>query len=296
MLLNKYHNGDSIVSIFSDGTKVREYETEANPEFPESIDLKITNYCDLFNYCKWCHENSDKQGSHANLGDYHFLLEQLPAGVELAIGGGNPLSHPEIKSFLTKAKENGIICNMTVNELHLKQFKDLLTELINENLINGVGISYSGKDFDSIEYFCKLTENVVFHVITGVNELTCLDTILKYSNKVLILGYKEFRKGVDYYNEEVEKKKYQWYIRLPLYFKKMTLSFDNLAIKQLNLKRYFTDKSWSEFYMGDDGDYTMYIDASENKYAVSSTNSKRHDVITDVKEMFNNVRRREKNN
>ena len=35
-----------------------------------------------------CHEASDKHGKHANLDNFNFLLEQLPPGAELAIGGG----------------------------------------------------------------------------------------------------------------------------------------------------------------------------------------------------------------
>ena len=290
MILSKYINGNIKVSIYSDGTKVREFEGVAKPVTPESIDLKITNYCDLANYCKWCHENSNKKGTHANLEDYNFLLEQLPAGTELAIGGGNPLSHPNIIPFLEKARTNQIVCNITINELHLKQFKEVITYLVKEDLIMGLGVTYSGKHKEELKYFSELTDNLVFHVIMGVHELSCLDDIQKYSNKVLILGYKEFRKGKDFHSEEVESKKYQWYIRLPLYFKKMILSFDNLAIKQLNLNRWFVDESWEEFYMGDDGTFTMYLDAVDNKYAGSSTHKERFDVDQDIKKMFEYVR------
>jgi organic radical activating enzyme len=291
MILNKYENGNTRVTIYSDGTKVREYKDAPKPVFPESIDLKITNYCDLSNYCKWCHENSNKKGNHANLEDYEFLLTQLPPGVELAIGGGNPLSHPNLRPFLELAKRNGIICNMTVNELHLKTFKDELTYLVKNDLIKGLGITYSGKHKKELEYFSKLTDNLVFHVIMGVHELSCLDEIEKYSQKVLILGYKEFRKGKTFHSKEVEDKKYLWYIRLPLYFKRMILSFDNLAIKQLNLKRWLTDESWEEFYMGDDSTFTFYVDAVENKYAGSSTHKERYDVSQNIQKMFAHVRK-----
>lgn len=290
-MINQYVNGNTRVTIYEDGTKVREFRGEPKPIAPESIDLKITNYCDLASYCKWCHENSNKEGNHANLEDYYFLLEQLPPGAELAIGGGNPLAHPNIEDFLEKAKSVGIICNMTVNELHLKQFKDKITNFVKNDLIKGLGITYSGKHKKELEYFSKLTNNLVFHVIMGVHELSCLDEIKNYSKKVLILGYKEFRKGKSFHSEEVEKKKYQWYIRLPLYFDDMILSFDNLAIKQLDLKRWLTDESWNEFYMGDDATFTFYIDAIENKYAGSSTHKERYAVSKDLQKMFANVRK-----
>ena len=40
------------------------------PIFPESIDIKITNYCE--NNCPMCHESSNINGTHANL-NHPFL-------------------------------------------------------------------------------------------------------------------------------------------------------------------------------------------------------------------------------
>lgn len=288
-----YQNGNTTVQLLEDGTKIREYEGTPSPSFPESIDLKITNFCDLFKFCQFCHEASNLNGAPADLTKFHSLLEQLPDGAELAVGGGNPLSHPDLKEFLVAAKSNNIVCNLTVNELHLKPFKKLLTELLEEKLIHGLGISYVGKRKKDLEYFCGLTDNVVFHVIMGVHDIDDFKEMKKYSNKVLILGYKHFRKGNTFYkknNEEIEQKLYQWYIGIPRYFKKMILSFDNLAIRQLKLKRWFPSDSWDKFYMGDDGKFTMYIDAVNEKFALSSTSSKTFDTTGDIQEMFQKIR------
>ena len=44
----KYKNGNYYVRLFDDGTKERfTLEDEFIPSFPESIDLKITDYCDV---------------------------------------------------------------------------------------------------------------------------------------------------------------------------------------------------------------------------------------------------------
>lgn len=46
-----------------------------------------------------------------------------------------------------------------------------------------------------------------------------------------------------------------------------TVSFDNLAISQLNIKRLMSEQEWKIFYMGDDGrdgelsSASMYVDA-----------------------------------
>ena len=118
-LLKKYQNGNYEVRIYHDGSKIRLTKAEEfSPLFPESIDLKITNYCDLG--CKMCHEKSSLDGKHALLN--HLFLDTLCAGTELAIGGGNPLAHPDLKAFLIRMKSQGVICNLTVNVIHLFQF------------------------------------------------------------------------------------------------------------------------------------------------------------------------------
>ena len=53
------------------------------------------------------------------------------------------------------------------------------------------------------------------------------------------------------------------------------VSFDNLAIEQLDVKRLFTNKGWDKFYMGDDFCSTMYIDAIKQNYAPTSRSSDR---------------------
>lgn len=292
--LYNYTNGDYNISIYEDGSKVREWDDNTVDPisiYPESIDFKITNYCDLHNYCKWCHEASDKNGKHADLTKYTWLLEQLPNGAELAIGGGDPLSHPNLIDFLKECKKNHIIPNLTVNELHLKKNKELLNQLIDEKLIYGLGISYSGKQKELIKYFNNKTNNLVLHVITGINAVRELDDIINLGvKKVLVLGYKDYRKGETYHDEAVDKKIYHWYIWLHEYFKKIGLSFDNLALDQLNVKRFFTDDYWNTHYMGDDGTHTMYIDASENAFSKSSTCATKASVFPDIKEVFKMIK------
>ena len=65
-LIAAYENGNYRVKLFSDGTKVRSTEDdEFICEFPDSIDLKITDYCDLA--CPMCHERSSTLGREGEL-------------------------------------------------------------------------------------------------------------------------------------------------------------------------------------------------------------------------------------
>jgi hypothetical protein len=94
--------------------------------------------------------------------------------------------------------------------------------------------------------------------------------------KILVLGYKTFGFGFDYLSDSVTENINEWYRFIPkIIGKKCILSFDNLAISQLQIKRLFTDDGWGKFYMGGDFVFTMYIDAVEQQYAPTSRSTER---------------------
>ena len=270
--LIEYVNGNYTVTIFDDGSKVRVLlNNKFLPAFPESIDLKITNKCDL--ECKYCHEKSHKKGKHGNLLITKNILKELPEGIEIAIGGGNPLEHPGLCEFLDWCKnEKKFIPNMTINGKHVKMFPNRIFE---ENLIYGLGISYTGEKENLIKKYYNIEyPNIVSHVIIGVHSLEEMKQALDIYGAILILGYKNFGRGEEfipkYYDDCVNN---LW----KLFAEKGILSFDNLSIEQCNIKSFLSNSDWDEFYMGDDGNFTMYYDAVEQKYAKSSTCTERVD-------------------
>lgn len=274
-LLHKYENGDWLFKIYSDGTLIKSTTAE-NPkvEFPSSMDIKITNQCNLG--CPYCHEQSIPTGNHADLNKLLEVIKILPSGVELAIGGGNPLCHPDLLPFLTELKNRGIIANLTLNQNHIKPYWDLITKLITEDLVKGIGISIVNNDLTHIKELKKLSNNIVYHVIAGVNKLEDLQNLIEIGKpKVLVLGFKQFGNGVNYYNNTVQENINNWEENLYKYINKTVISFDNLAIEQLNIRKFFNQKSWDNFYMGDDFTFTMYIDAVEEMYSETSRCSER---------------------
>ena len=64
------------------------------------------------------------------------------------------------------------------------------------------------------------------------------------------------------------------------------VSFDNLALTQLNIKNYMSKEKWEEFYMGDDGKFTMFIDLVEQKFVRSSVSTERLPLMDTIEEMF----------
>ena len=265
----RYTNGNTTVTIENDGTKVREWDGMAVPKHPESIDLKITDYCDLG--CAYCHESSTVAGRHASIASIEHVIDGLPAGVEIAVGGGDPLSHPELIEVLQAMRNKGLIPNITINQGHVLRNRDLITKLIDDGLVYGVGVSITSRNEEALDFVAERTPNLVIHIIAGVHD----SSILKRDAKFLVLGYKQFGRGVEAYSESVGKSIQKWRMMLPLYLGYRHLSFDNLAIEQLRLRKMLPPSAWEKFYMGDDFTFTMYADAVKREYAPTSRSSNR---------------------
>jgi hypothetical protein len=261
-ILHGYKNGNYSVRIFEDGTKERvTYNSEFLPEFPESIDLKITDKCDAG--CSYCHENSSVYGKHGNYKNALNNLKGLPKGIEIALGGGNVFEYPSLVDFLTALAYYGFITNLTINARHLSNNIALLNALQEVKLIHGLGISY-----DSIHFYDG--DNVVYHMIIGIHTYDMIQEMLSSGRKILLLGYKKHGRGKQYYNKRIAKNILEIKDNLWKIVGKGVLSFDNLALEQLEVNKHITRKGWEKLFMGEDGKFTIYYDAVENYYAKSS--------------------------
>lgn len=291
-LLGIYKNGNFTTKMFSDGTKIRETkDDEFIPDFAENMDIKISNYCDMG--CKFCHEGSTKNGKHGDILNQKFI-ETLHPYQEVALGGGDVTSHPDLIPFLHKLKDRKVIVNMTVNQRHFGQKQELIKKLVDEKLIYGLGVSL----INPTDKFISLIQqypNAVIHVINGILTPSDVEILSDKNLKMLILGYKQLRRGSDYLYKKFESitTKQMWLKEnlgnIIEHFK--VVSFDNLAIEQLEVKRLMSQKEWDEFYMGDDGKITYYIDMVEQKFAKNSTADfdKRYDLMDSVDEMFKKI-------
>lgn len=289
-----YKNGNYIVCMMDDGTKIRKTDEDSfEPEFPECCDCCITKKCSQ--NCIFCYEGCTPQGKHGNIMSYKFL-DTLHPYTELAING-NDMDHPQLLEFLNKLKEKKVYANVTVNQNQFMNNYDLICDLINKKLIYGLGVSFSHYDKKFIDRV-KEFPNAVIHVINGVIKLSDLKMIRGLGLKILILGYKDIRRGNTYLNNnqaKVRANKMYLYTYLPEIVKDnwfKAVSFDNLAIGQLEVKRLMTEEQWSEFYMGDDGNFTFYVDLVEGKFAKNScVLEKRYDIgDKSIDEMFNIIK------
>lgn len=282
--LHRYRNGGYDVGLYPCGTKMRvEWDASIPPVFPEQMDLKITDWCDAG--CAWCHEKSTTRGQHGDIDAMIALLSDLPHGVEIAIGGGDPLSHPGFADLVAGLRANGLVPSVTVNGRHLARHRPLLETLIGRGHVFGVGVSFFEKlpDWDY--------EHMVIHMIAGVDKPEALDGADR--RKLLLLGYKDFGRGAKYrkaFTDSVAKNIDQWFRELPVLGIKHHLSFDTLAISLLRPDRLFIDPEvYKKRYMGDEGQFSMYIDGVTQTCAISSYSADRH-AWTDIGSMYQLIR------
>lgn len=291
-LLGMYKNGNYSVKILSDGTKIRETnDDEFIPSFAENCDVKITDKCD--GGCPFCYEGCTPNGRHGNILNYKFL-DTLHPYTELAING-NDLSHPDLAPFMLKMKEKKIILNMTVNQIHFERHFGIIKEWVKDGLIYGLGVSLN-EPTDEFINMIKQIPNAVIHVINGVVSMHDLVRLAGHNIKILILGYKNLRRGESYYGQNDElinalQKELDECLFPEIidnnWFE--VVSFDNLAIKQLHVQEHLPEEVWEEFYMGDDGKYTFYIDMVDGTFGKNSLATERYPIMDSIDEMFQKI-------
>lgn len=293
--MNFYKNGNYIVCIMNDGTKIRKTDyDEFIPSFAENCDVKITSKCSIG--CPFCYEGCTMDGKHANLFKYPFINSLHPY-TEMALNG-NDMDHPDLEKFLAFLKGKKVFTNITVQQNQFLNNIEKLREYSENKLVYGIGVSYSHYDEDFINKV-KEFPNAVLHTINGILTTEDLNRLKGNGLKVLVLGYKNLQRGKTYQETHSFSTRYHQkclYDRLPMiidenWFK--LISFDNLAIEQLDVKRLLNDDKWKEFYMGDDGRYTFYIDMVAGKFAKNSLSQERYDIgDKTVDEMFEIIRKK----
>lgn len=268
-----YKNGNALISIYEDGTRIVEFDNILKLEYPLNIDIRVSTQCSfgqkpdgLPGFCNFCHESAKVNGKECN---YNTLLEKiktLPEGIELAIGCNNFTEN--LLKFLEKTDSMGFINNLTVNQGHINRDKNLIKYSIDNSLVKGLGISYRENLKWEVPQFILDYNNTVFHVIAGIDNIK---NICKLSDKgvkkVLILGEKDFGYNKDKVNlDSVKHKHWKWYL-LDVIKAFDVVSFDNLALEQVKPQRYLSEEDFLTF---NQGEHSMYINAVEGYYSPSS--------------------------
>lgn len=312
----RYINGNYLVTYFNyRSTLVKEAFREGEElisEFPDSIDLKITNKCSTG--CPFCHESSTPDGKTFDLEKTITVLEQLPRlPIEIAIGGGNVLDViPEATQLVDWLISRGHRVRATINYKDILNLNSEQRKFLSK--FEGLGISINSLDDKFLDFLnainvpswitdersmSKYIQNLikqegddyyegilVFHVIAGVIPLNELDLLVNKGNlPILILGFKQWGRAKNKHlpgsitDFESWVKQYIFNNRYNLFDNdrliKPTISFDNLALNQLHIKDSLLEEEWSRIFMGEEGQHSMYIDAVNGEFAKNSTSPDR---------------------
>ena len=240
--------------------------------FSESCDIQISQCCD--NGCEWCYYGCSPTGKHGKLTGWKFF-ETMHPYTEIAINLQYPIPD-ELTEFLNIMKNKNIIVNATINQNHFMNpfMQSLVKQLVDTNLIKGIGISLTDPTQKDFINMVKRYPNTVIHVIAGVTSPEDIDYLKGHDLKLLILGYKKLERGKKYYDysSTIVEDNIKWLEsdldEIINGFK--IVSFDNLAIEQLHLKDKLSEKEWEMFYGGDDGTVTFFIDLVKGVFARSS--------------------------
>jgi putative Fe-S oxidoreductase len=274
----KYKNGNALVSIEEDGTRIIEFEDDLQLAYPLNIDIRVSSKCPFGQredespgLCSFCHESAKVNGVECDYNKLKEKLAGLPKGIELAIGC-NILSKSLIDFIEWCAKEeNDYIVNLTVNQGNIRQYSKKLLEMADNNLIKGLGVSYRQSLKWNVPEEIVNYKNTVFHVIAGIDEI---EDILELPNKgvkkILVLGEKDFGFNAGKVDLQTEKHKHwKWYLRR-LFDKFEVVSFDNLALEQVEPQRFLSKSTFETF---NQGEHSLYINAVDGYYAPSSRSS-----------------------
>lgn len=270
-----YKNGNTYTTLYDDGTKEHfTMDDEFNFEFPESHDISISQCCD--NGCEWCYYGCTPNGKHGKLTGWNFFETMRPY-TEIAINLQSPVN-PDLIPFLTEMRDRKIIVNVTVNQNHFMDdsMLSLICHLEKHGLIKGIGVSLTNPRQDGFIETVKEFPNAVIHIIAGVTPWGDIQDLMGNDLKLLILGYKQTGRGEKYFNNLGNClsiiSNVSWLANnLDDVFNGFkVVSFDNLAIEQLGVKDKLSEKEWENFYGGDDGTVTFFIDLVKGVFARNS--------------------------
>lgn len=271
------------------GTKVRlSLKDNVKPyrksSTPELVDLKITQYCQYG--CKFCYMGSTKSGLHANLDDIKRYVDHLAElkVMEIALGGGEPTTHPNFVEILKYIDSKGITVNFTTFSVAWLTNSEILETVI--NCVSAVGVSVlNEKDLNKVVKISKALESkshrkkvqvMAQHVLGSIDAGETSRILISCWEKyipVLLLGFKKTGFGKTYKQHPVDDilgiikmaNTKSGYYGVTVNFLSVDTAFVNKFkkfLKELGVS--------SKLITSPEGKFSMYIDAVENKIAPSS--------------------------
>jgi radical SAM protein with 4Fe4S-binding SPASM domain len=131
-----------------------------------------------------CYQNATLDGHIMTLAQFKQILDLLPKTVnQIALGGGEPLEHPEFVGFLQACREHDIVPNFTTNGDHMT--KELAAEVV--KYCGACAISWhdgEGK-FRAVDLLEEAGMRPNVHFLLSKSTLPDAITLLKDPTKIL---------------------------------------------------------------------------------------------------------------
>jgi len=265
------------------------------PVFPETIDVKICTYCPR--ECPWCYESASRYGTFAPLERIKKFFDSISGKVlEVALGGGEPLTHPDLVQILECARSKHIVVNITTHSFELlARHSDVLRELV-----GAIGITVTSKE--DYEEFLRVREShfrgrrpkFVIHVVEGI---TPFEVVERIPLPILVLGFKPFGRARSMRVKPWPPELFEGWERpgpdTTMLWGVRYVMFDTWYVERhpqvLTVPR-------ARWFSGWDGEFTMAVDLVECKVGPASyLPMEPFEVGSPIEEIFEKVRKEVKN-
>jgi hypothetical protein len=289
-------NGDRLTMSFKNEPKKLKLSA------PFLIDLKITDFCDRG--CSFCYQNSTMNGKHGNTQNILSLIYKIGLAevFEVAIGGGEPTAHPDFLYIIHELRRNNIVPNFSTKDIAWL-CDDVKRKVVLENC-GGFAVSVSSKEevaslnkvLTKYDILRNYPIKVSVQVIPGLLSENVLEEILKEAGKghlqATLLGHKPVGRASGTKALTNEKSWVKIVKKLSKIHECPSLSIDTTLAKlcEAELKK-IKLPNW--MYHIEEGKYSMYIDAVNNKFGPSSYHvDKLKDIgnMVSVETMFSKIK------
>ncbi|MBT5305187.1 MAG: radical SAM protein [Candidatus Scalindua sp.] len=285
MKIRRHINNYNFIASQETGMTFRWGETfDDNPLYapvPELADISISNHCTK--KCSFCYRDSNPNNSFISVSDYKYILDSLNHPLygnvfQVAIGGGEPLEHPDFLELIRLTREYNIVPNFTTNGEHLS---DEIADVIKSE-IGAVAVSVIDfNNFPNTEIGILIKNGIRtnIHFVLDSNSLSQAVKILQgqYNSKlnginaIIFLTFKPSGRGDSNFALVHNKEMKQFIELIDANNCLCNIGFDAcfvpLLMSQTSTKKNFIDSC-------EVGCFSVYIDENLNVSPCSFSNGK----------------------
>lgn len=273
------NSGSRITFSFEDDPK-----ESTKPEYPYLVDIKITDFCDLG--CAYCYQGSTKNGLKCDNSFFYDIKNVF----EIVLGGGEVTRDREhfisVLNVIRYRAGEHVNINFTTRTLDWLNDEKYAQEILSKTKTFAFSVDEKNQNqleklINIFDYRWNVENNELYknkpsiQIIPEIMGDYCLEKILRICKnnfiKVVLLGYKETGRGIDY-----KKVKYNTiddrFLRVLDKLVKDQMC-PNISVDTAMISKYHDTisnilPSW--LYHKEEGKYSMYIDLVTKQFAPSS--------------------------